>query len=70
MIVPLFYRDESPSATYEFEFIVDSEQQVSESNEGNNHFSVRWWTTRPGSALSTTPFKIEAKSGKVDNAIE
>jgi hypothetical protein len=70
MIVPLFYRNESPSATYEFEFIVDSEQQVSESNEGNNHFSIRWWTTRPGSVGSTTPFKIEGKSGKVDQAIE
>lgn len=65
MIVPLFYRDESPSATYEFEFIVDSEQQVSESNERNNHFFVRWWTTRPGAVLSTTPFEIDAKSGKV-----
>jgi hypothetical protein len=65
MIVPLFYRDESPSATYEFEFIVDSEQQVSESNESNNRFYVRWWTTRPGAVLSTTPFEIDAKSGKV-----
>jgi hypothetical protein len=65
MIVPLFYRDESPSATYEFEFIVDSEQQVSESDEGNNHFFARWWTTRPGSTLRTTPFEIDTQSGKV-----
>ena len=61
MVLPLFYRDESPSATYEFEFIVDSEQQVSESNEGNNHFFVRWWTTRPESVQRTTPFEVEMK---------
>jgi hypothetical protein len=70
MIVPLFYRDESPSATYEFEFIVDSEQQVSESNESNNNFFVRWWTTHPGSTLRTTPFEIETQSGKVNEPSE
>jgi hypothetical protein len=65
MVVPLFYRDESPSATYEFDFIVDSEQQVSEPNEGNNHFFVRWWTTLPASVLRTTPLEIDAKDGTV-----
>ena len=70
MVVPLHYRDESPSATYEFEFIVDSEQQVSESNEGNNHFFVRWWTTSPGSALRTTPFQIDAQGERVNEATE
>jgi hypothetical protein len=64
MTVPLHYRDESPSATYDLEFIVDSEQRIMETNEGNNHFFARWWTTRPGSNLNTTPFKVELKSGK------
>lgn len=70
MVLPLFYRDESPSAVYEFEFVVDSEQQVSESNEGNNHFFVRWWTTRPNATLRATPFEIEVKTGKVDKGAE
>jgi hypothetical protein len=68
MIVPLFYRDESPSATYEFEFLVDSEQQVSESNEGNNRFFLRWWTISPGSLASATTFEIDGQSGNVAEA--
>lgn len=66
MIVPLYYRDENPSAIYEFEFIVDSEQQVSETNEGNNHFFVRWWTTQPQAVQRTKPFEIEVKEGKTE----
>jgi hypothetical protein len=59
MIVPLCYRDENPSCVYEFEFIVDAEQVVAETNEGNNHFFARWWTTTPAAAQRDTPFVIE-----------
>lgn len=70
MLLPLYYRDESPSAVYEFEFIVDSEQQVAESNEGNNHFFVRWWTTRPESVRSSRPFEIEIKDEARERKLE
>lgn len=62
MLIPLYYRDENPSAVYEFEFIADSEQQVAETNEGNNHFFARWWTTTPEAIQRQTPFIIEAKA--------
>lgn len=59
MEVPLYYRDETPSCVYEFEFLVDAEQVVAETNEGNNHFFVRWWTTTPAGTQRDTPFVIE-----------
>lgn len=62
MELPLFYRDESPSCVYELEFIVDAEQVVGETNEGNNRFFARWWTTTPAAAQRDTPFTIEAEA--------
>jgi hypothetical protein len=59
MIVPLCYRDENPSCVYEFEFIVDAEQVLAETNEGNNRFFARWWTTTPAAVQRETPFVIE-----------
>jgi len=59
MEVPLHYRDEPGNAKYQFEFLVDAEQVVSEPNEGNNRFVVDWWTTSPGSFTRTTPFVID-----------
>jgi len=56
---PLYYRDENPSCIYEFEFIVDSEQMVSETNEQNNRYFVRWWTTTPTGVRGGIPFVIE-----------
>lgn len=60
MQLPLHYRDEHPSATYEIEFIVDAEGQITESNESNNHFFAKWWTTSPAASERSTPFVTES----------
>ena len=60
MEVPLFYRDENPSCVYDFEFIVDAEHTVAETNEANNTFSQRWWTSSPVALQRGAPFVIEA----------
>lgn len=62
MEVPLCYRDESPSCVYELEFIVDTEQVLAETSEGNNRFFARWWTTTPAATQRDTPFVIEASA--------
>lgn len=58
--VPLFYRDEHPSCTYEFDFLVDAEQVIAEANENNNRFVARWWTTTPAALQREEPFVIES----------
>lgn len=58
MEIPLFYRDEPGNARYEFEFLVDAEQQMAETNETNNRFIAPWWTTSPGSFERLEPFVI------------
>lgn len=62
MEVPLFYRDDTPSCVYEFEFIVDGEQVVAETSEGNNRFFARWWTTSPLARQKNAPFVIDLPS--------
>ncbi len=62
MEVPLFYRDDNPSCVYEFEFIVDGEQVVAETSEGNNRFFARWWTTSPLARQKNAPFVIDLPS--------
>jgi hypothetical protein len=63
MEVPLHYRDETPSCIYEFDYIVDAEQVVAETNKGNNHFFSRWWTITPAGAQRDTPLVIESSAG-------
>lgn len=58
MEIPLYYRDEPGNAKYQFEFLVDAEQVIGETNEGNNRFVADWWTTSPGSFTRDTPFII------------
>jgi len=60
MQVPLYYRDEDPSCVYEFEFLVDTEAVVAETNEANNSFYVRWWRTTPSAANRAAPFVAES----------
>jgi hypothetical protein len=60
MEVPLYYRDETPSSIYEFDYIVDAEQVIAETNKGNNHFFSRWWTITPAVALQGTPLVIKS----------
>lgn len=60
MEVPLRYIDESPSTRYEIEFLVDSEQVLSESNESNNrYFGTRWFSS-PAALERETPFLIKS----------
>jgi hypothetical protein len=60
MEVPLYYRDESPSCVYDFEFLADAEHTVAETNEANNTFHQRWWTSTPGAPLREVPFVVES----------
>ena len=41
MEVPLYFLDDTPSAHYNAEFLVDSANQVSESNESNNYYACQ-----------------------------
>jgi len=58
MEVPLRYIDEDPAFEYQIEFLVDSEQVLTESNEGNNHYAGRRWFTNPAGAQRDQPFLI------------
>jgi hypothetical protein len=65
IIAPLQYYDETPSTTYEIEYHVDINRQVTEQNDGNNVLSTDWRINKLGTTLSTMAFTIDAESGEV-----
>jgi hypothetical protein len=60
MTVPLGYMDENPSCRYSFEFIVDSDKVLAETNEANNHFKLDTFFVTPTVLQRTSPFVIES----------
>jgi hypothetical protein len=61
MEVPLYYRDEDPSAIYTIDYLVDAEYQVPDTDRPNNIFHAIWWTTTPGASRRGKPFVVESR---------
>jgi hypothetical protein len=61
MEVPLYYRDANPSYTYGAGFLVDADNQVTESNESNNYYTWPgdFWFMSPAARRRTKPFVRE-----------
>jgi hypothetical protein len=59
MIVPLYYLDENPSTRYRFDYVVDTDQEVLETNEFNNSFRLEWFFVTPTALKREKPFTIE-----------
>jgi hypothetical protein len=59
MIVPLYYIDENPSTKYDFDFVVDINFDVLESNELNNTFHARAFFVTPTALQRDQPFTIK-----------
>jgi hypothetical protein len=61
MDVPLYYRDQDPSATYTAEFLVDSDNQITESNEANNYYAWPgdFWFVSAEARRRSEPFVVE-----------
>ena len=58
--VHLGYIDENPSCRYSFEFIVDSEKQVVETNEANNHFKLETFFMTSKALQRDKPFVTDS----------
>jgi hypothetical protein len=59
MIVPLYYIDENPSCKYEFDCLVDVNNEVAESDESNNSFHVNFFIVTPQAIQRDKPFILE-----------
>jgi hypothetical protein len=63
MEVPLYYRDVDGSY-YDGGFLVDSDHDVSESNEYNNYYTWQgnFWFTSPGAFRKKEPIVVQSPS--------